>query len=341
MPTTPEPATEPEPPSPGSDPADGARSLLRGGARALGLLLLIFVAWVWVRGMADPHGYLSVDPAVLFAMGLVGAGVLLLRGQQPVYEELGTTALEPKKGSPLGILTLSVVFLVVGLMILLGNLEAADITIGHMAAAGLFVVGLGLLLGAWWGRSRFLIVVGIVMIPIVVAGGFMHFPLRGSLGDRWISSRSIDNVGSRHELLIGSMYLNLPGLRSFEGEREIDISIAAGNATIFVPERIGLTITGHIEWGNAAIGHGRESGHDLVLANDIEGKPGAGHLTINFRGGIASLYIERISHLERHGPRREGRREERIRERPAERRKERRAEQREQERRRAREQTRD
>lgn len=315
---------------------------LRRGARTVGLILLFFVAWVWVRGMADPYGYLSIDPGVIFAAALVAAGVLLLRGQQPVYEDADTMVVEPKQRSPLGALTLSIAFLVVGLMILLGNLGVADITIGEMTAAGLFVVGIGLLVGVWWGRSMLLIVVGIAMVPIVVAGGFMHFPLRGSLGDRWIHSRSIDNVASRHELLLGSLHMNLADLRSFEGERQIDISMAAGQTTIFIPAKIGLTIAGHIEWGNASIGHGRQSGDDLVLANELAGEPGKGHLTINFTGGIASLYVERITHAQRHGPLptrevlREQRAKERRRELRAERRKDRRAEARRDEQRRRR-----
>lgn len=331
MSTTPEDVPE----SSGPD----ARPWLRRGARTVGLILLFFVAWVWVRGMADPYGYLSIDPGVIFAAALVAAGVLLLRGQQPVYEDADAAVVEPKQRSPLGALTLSIAFLVVGLMILLGNLGVADIMIGEMAAAGLFVVGIGLLVGVWWGRSRLLIVVGIAMVPIVVAGGFIHFPLRGSLGDRWIHSRSIDNVAARHEMLLGSLHMNLADLRSFEGERHIDISMAAGQATIFIPARIGLTIAGHIEWGNASIGHGRQTGDDLVLANELEGKPDAGHLTINFTGGIASLYVERITQAQLHGPlptREVLREQERRRDLRAERRKERRAEDRRDDRRRRR-----
>jgi hypothetical protein len=330
-------ATTPEDVPESSSP--DVKPWLRRGARTVGLILLFFVAWVWVRGMADPYGYLSIDPGVIFAAGLVAAGVLLLRGQQPVYEDADTMVVEPKQRSPLGALTLSIAFLVVGLMILLGNLGVADITIGEMAAAGLFVVGIGLLVGVWWGRSRLLIVVGIAMVPIVVAGGFMHFPLRGSLGDRWLHARSIDNIPVRHEMLLGSLYMDLADLQSFEGEREIDISMAAGQATIFIPAKIGLTIGGHIEWGNASIGHGRQSGDDLVLANELEGRPDAGHLTINFTGGIASLYIERITHAQRHGPlptREVLREQERRRELRADRRKERRAEERRDERRRRR-----
>ena len=320
------------------------RSAARRGARTVGLILLIFVAWVWMRGMADPYGYLSIDAGVLFAIGLVAAGVLLLREQQPVYDEAGAAVAPPKPRSPLGVLTLSVAFVVVGTMILVGNLGAADVTMGQMAAAGLFVVGLGLLVGAWWGRSRFLVLVGVVMVPVVVAGGFMHFPLRGSLGDIWINARTIEDVSPRYEMLFGSLYMDLVDMREFEGTREIDISVAAGQTTIFVPRRMSLTIKGHIEYGRAAIGLGPRRGDDLVLANEVEGNPQAGHLVINFRGGIATLYVERITFAQRHGMtrgelrRREERQAERRRER---RREEREARERKRERRRQRAETRD
>lgn len=318
MSSTPESVPEP---APESSITATTKAWLRRGSRTIGLVLLFFVAWVWVRGMADPYGYLSIDPAVVFAAALVGAGVLLLRGQQPAYEGTDSTVAEPKQRSPLGVLTLSVAFLVVGFMILLGNLRVADITMGHMAAAGLLVVGMGLLVGAWWGRSRFLIIVGILMVPIVIAGGFLHFPLRGSIGDNWINARSIDQVAPSYEVFVGSIHLNLADLRDFDGDREIDISLAAGRADVFVPARIGLSINGHIEFGRASIGRGLQTGDDLALVNELEGKPGAGHLTINFTGGITALYVERITYAQLHGPlpgTREDKKQQRAKERRAE-----------------------
>jgi hypothetical protein len=287
---------------PGGSVLVRAQGILRKSARALGLVLLTFVVWVFVRAVADPDGRLSIDPGVVFAVGLVGAGVLLLRGQQPVPETADQAAPMPRPRSPLGVLTLSAAFVVVGVLILVGNLGIARVTIGQLAAAALTVVALGLVVGAWWGRSRFLVVVGVVLVPFVIAGGSMHFPLKGGLGDRFVHARSIDDVATNHEILLGGLHMNLANLRDFTGEREIDISMAAGQATIFVPDRIGLTVTGEIEWGNAAVGQGPQRGDDLVLDSTIAGRPGTGHLTIDFSGGIASLYVERISYADLHGP---------------------------------------
>ena len=289
-------------PGRGNQAVRRAQGLVRRGARPLGLLLLTFVAWVFVRGIVDPDADLSIDPAVIVAFGLVGAGVLLLRGQQPALDAAEGVAQVPRERSPLGVLTLSVASVIVGILILVGNLGITTVTIGQIAAAALTVVALGLVVGAWWGRSRFLVVVGVVLVPFVVAGGSMHFPLRGSIGDTRMNTRSIDDVASEYEVLLGSIHMNLADVREFTGEREIEIRMAAGDATIFVPDRIGLTVRGGIEWGNATIGLGREEGDDLAFENTIPGRPGQGHLTIDFSGGIASLYVERISQADLHGP---------------------------------------
>lgn len=276
------------------------RDLLQRGGRAFGLGLLTLVAFLFFKGMADPYGFLAIDPALLFAVALVGAGVLLLRGQEATDPATGG-ARTPRRRSPLGVLTLSAVFCACGLLLLLSNLSIDEIGIGQIAAAALLVVGLGLVAGAWWGRSRLLIVIGVLLLPIVVLTGFIPFPLRGAIGDRYIEARTIGDVEESYDILAGGLYLDLMRVRDLSQVHQLDIRVAAGKVTIYLPERVGLTVEGHIELGNATVGRGRESGEDLQFQNELEGKPGAGEIQLDFRGGIASLYVERISHEERYG----------------------------------------
>ncbi|HEV3473695.1 MAG TPA: hypothetical protein VG408_10945, partial [Actinomycetota bacterium] len=153
-------------PTPRSFPR--GRMLLSRGSKLLGLGLLTLVAYVLVRGLMDPYDSISLDPGFWVASGLVGAGVLLLRGQEGIEDEVVSVARAPRPRSPLGVLTLSVLFLVVGVAILLQNLGVAEVGVGQITAVSLFVIGCGLLVGAWWGRSRFLMVVGILLIPLVI-----------------------------------------------------------------------------------------------------------------------------------------------------------------------------
>ena len=276
------------------------RGLVRRSGRVVGYGLLILVAFLIFNGMSDPTSSLAIDPGFIFAVALVGAGVLLLRGQEPVASG-GTTVRAPRPRSPLGILTLSGAFCLCGLMILLGNLGVAEIGIGQITAAGLAVTGLGLLVSAWWGRSRLLILVGLLLLPVVVVTGFIHFPLRGSVGGREVYASTIGDVDESYEVLVGTMFIDLLRVKDFPAHRELNFDVAAGRVTVYVPERVGVTVNGNIEWGNAIIGRGRNQGDDLHLENEVPGKPGQGELEINFNGGIASLYVERISHQEIYG----------------------------------------
>src|SRR5688500_17886977 len=98
--------TEPTAPAKRSGIADRARSLVSRGGRGLGLALLVLVASLPFRGMPQEGGYLSFDPCLLFALGLLGAGALLLRGQETAEGE-GRAERARKPRSPLGALTLA------------------------------------------------------------------------------------------------------------------------------------------------------------------------------------------------------------------------------------------
>lgn len=284
---------------PSNAPWTALRGLVRRGGRVFGVVLLAFVGFVLIKSMMEPYGLFNIDAGFLFAVVLVAAGLLLLRGQESA---VAAATLRPRKPrSPLGVLTLSAAFCVCGVMILLGNLGIASVGIPQIAATGLFVLGAGLLVGAWWGRARLLIPIGILLVPIVALTAFIQFPLRGSVGDTHLTAGNMDEVDDSYEILVGTFSLDLLQVDEFPQRSQIGFDVAAGRVTIFVPQRVALTVNGRIEWGNATIGHGPEQGEDLRFENELPGAPGAGHLEINFRGGIASLYVERISHRELYG----------------------------------------
>jgi hypothetical protein len=277
------------------------RQALQGGGRLIGLLILGILSLIVINAVFAPGGYLSFDPTALVAMALVGAGVLLLRGQDPPEAAAGPKA-SARPPSPLGLATLSAVFLMTGLLILLGNLGVTEFGLGQIAAGALLLVGIGLLVGVWWGRSRLLIVVGLLLIPLVLLGALVDFPLRGSVGDRYVYVASVEDIRPSYELLLGALTVDLVEVKDWTTTESIDFRVAGGRVTIYIPEDISVSVRGEMEWGNATVGRGREEGEDLVFSHDLPGESGAGHLDIDFKGGIASLYIERISEEERFGP---------------------------------------
>jgi phage shock protein PspC (stress-responsive transcriptional regulator) len=73
----------------------------------------------------------------------------------------------PRRRAFLGPLTFGLALVVTGLATVLDNLGVIELTLGRALALFLVVIGLGLLVGGWWGRAWGLIPVGLVLIPVV------------------------------------------------------------------------------------------------------------------------------------------------------------------------------
>ncbi|MGH2697817.1 MAG: PspC domain-containing protein, partial [Actinomycetota bacterium] len=81
------------------------------------------------------------------------------------YEAAG--AGKKRVRSRLGLFTLAAVLLTTGAAALLNNLGVTSFDGGQLSALALAVLGAGLIVGAWWGRARWLIWIGVLMFPFV------------------------------------------------------------------------------------------------------------------------------------------------------------------------------
>ncbi|MBK5227056.1 MAG: hypothetical protein JJE05_00920 [Actinobacteria bacterium] len=321
--------------------AHGSRlSRLRGLLKRVGLgklvgyaLLAVFAYQVWDRMKLG----IGTSYSTLFAIGLVGGGLVLLSGDRTQVETDLATSQERRPRSPLFLLTISGLLLVVGAALGLGALGNAELGVGQLTSLALLVVGLGLLVGAFLGRARLLMPLGVLLVPAVLVTSFIPFPPRGHIGSRVLRANGpvqLDEIEGSHRMLLGDLNIDLVDVvpKDF-GDREIDVEVSAGNFSLYVPFGINLEVMGTVEAGNVTIGRGRETGTHLSFHESFQGTRDAGALTVRVRGGVASVYVERISYRERYGNTRQ--QEERLARRLAERRAERRAEQRRAERRRA------
>ncbi|MDA2978718.1 MAG: PspC domain-containing protein [Actinomycetota bacterium] len=97
----------------------------------------------------------------------------------------------PRERSMLGQLTVAIGIIVLSLMALL---DVSGISIGsvdsgeffdpvHYAATALAIVAIGLVAGAWFGRARWLIVIGILLLPVVFVTSLWPRTFPWSAGD--------------------------------------------------------------------------------------------------------------------------------------------------------------
>ena len=158
----------------------------------------------------------------------------------------------------LGRLTMAVGLIILSSMALL---DISGVTIGgsqklfdpiHYAAVALTVVAGGLLVGAFVGRARWLIFVGIFMLPILLVTSLWSTIFNWTAGDYTYSPANVSEVDSVYELGAGQLTIDLTGLSAAELAEvgTIKASLGAGEMKIFVPVGVGVLLDASVGLGD-------------------------------------------------------------------------------------------
>jgi hypothetical protein len=186
----------------------------------------------------------------------------------------------------------SVALVVVGALSLAAALGAEGITATRVLAAALLVLGLGLLVGARWGRARWLIALA---IPVALAMGATSSVDReyGSAGgDRtWVVDGSAD-----HRLGAGSATLDLSGLAFTEQEDlTVRARVGAGELLVLVPEDLRARVDAGVGLGQLttpSTDGSRQVQGGAALRRELDlGPTGARTLTLDLRVGLGELEV--------------------------------------------------
>jgi len=190
---------------------------------------------------------------------------------EPVPVALTPTPPPPKRPrSVLGPLTVSVAALVAGVLLALDTAGRRSIPVSVVLATTLAVVALGLLVGAWVGRSRGLIVLGIVLSLVTAAvAALPSIDVSGGVGyRRWdVRTAMMAAQQSPYRLGIGNAKLDVEKLATVGTTVPVAASVGVGSLIVYVPTNADLRVTTHVGlgavqwqgWANST----QSSGHDL------------------------------------------------------------------------------
>jgi phage shock protein PspC (stress-responsive transcriptional regulator) len=157
----------------------------------------------------------------------------------------------PRRRAFLGPLTFGLALVVTGLATVLDNLGVIELTLGRALALFLTVIGLGLLVGGWWGRAWGLIPVGLVLVPVVALASLANSePLSGGLGERLWQPRSAAEVRPVYRLAAGELIVDLRRVRFGPGSTPVEASVAAGRLLVVVPDEVTAVVRGRAGVGN-------------------------------------------------------------------------------------------
>lgn len=279
-------------------------------------------------GFDYPTGNYFPGPAFL-ALGFIAIGVLLLRqrdegrgplapsDRQPVSEEAMTdrssvetretttpmtyapdyapAPVRRRERSALSAFVIAAVLLIVGTAAVISSAELVDIDVGQLTALALFIVGSGLIVGAWWGRARLMIVLGLVMVPVVLATSVIDYPLTGGIGGGYIAPRTEAQL---HDLdyTVGDIQLDFSNYRFDEGAAEVNIRMGVGALQIVVPKQVHAIVAVDIRSGEAHVFKSDETGADISFQTEAGEVDVTKRLRINVTGGLVSMHVFRTNY---------------------------------------------
>jgi len=198
--------------------------------------------------------------------------------------------------SILGWVTIAAALLAAGVASALDNLGVVNLTPTRVLALALTVVGVGLLVGSLWGRASWLILLGLLLVPVMaVTSVASEVPVTGRTGQQVEQPRVLADVQPQYRLSAGQLRLDLQQVDFGAQPHLVLVRMGAGDLTVVVPNDQPVTVTSSVGAGEMRVlGHPINQGlkvRDTV--NDDGTNPRLGRLTLDLRLGVGQIVVTR------------------------------------------------
>lgn len=159
-----------------------------------------------------------------------------------------------RERSALGGVTFSLVFLVLGLLAVLDLTGVPALSTSAYFAAVLATIGLGLLVGAWFGRARWLIALGLITAAALGVATVAESDRFRAVDQavKWSPANHAE-LASRYENIVGNSLLDLRAVDFTGKHSEITVEVIAGEAVVILPPNVDTTVTATVSVGDAVV----------------------------------------------------------------------------------------
>jgi hypothetical protein len=203
----------------------------------------------------------------------------------------------PKERSRLGAATFSMVFVALGVVAALDLSNTLHVGPSAYFAGALITVALGLLVGAWFGRARWLIALGVALsIALGISTAAESWDRVGNVGSDVVwQPATLGDLASRYENNFGDARLDLSAVDFTGQSRQITAEVSFGALEVIVPPNVDVTARVEVGAGEARVFGNSWSGVNrpstAVSDQGLDG-PGGGQLdlTIIVNAGDAEVH---------------------------------------------------
>jgi hypothetical protein len=205
----------------------------------------------------------------------------------------------PKERSPLGAATFSLIFVALGLVAALDLGNVVTIQPSTYFFGVLVTIALGLLVGSWFGRARWLIALGFVAaaalgISTIAESQVNRYETSGA--DVYWQPINAQAMAERYEHNGGTAVLDLSKVDFADREEVVDVHLNFGDLKVIVPPNVDTTVDAEVNAGDAIIFDNRSSGIQTTPGRIVDlgaDGEGGGKLTISIKVNLGSAEVQR------------------------------------------------
>lgn len=247
----------------------------------LGVLLLVFE-----RERSTPAGYTA---PMTTAPAPYAAGTFATAGATPATPTWGA-ARTPRPRSMLGLLTVAGALLAVGVAALLDAVGVASLSIASCLAIALVVVGAGLVAGTWFGRSRMLIVIGALLVPLTLSATLVDEPLTGGTGNVIVAPQGLADLKGEYHLAAGQLTVDLSQV-PLTASPTVKVTVALGRLTVLVPPQANVYVAAHAGAGHVDLFGTTDDGVNIDSPVTQSPSPGGGTIHLSLSVGFGEIDV--------------------------------------------------
>ncbi len=186
----------------------------------------------------------------------------------------------PRPRSILGTLAASAMLITMGVMAFLDRLDIVESDPVHYLGALVLISGIALVIGAWYGRARGLILLAVFLAPVaVVAGAIDEFPFGGEFGDVSFRPATVAELPESIERGGGQLTVDLADLDPLVEADRIAIDMGVGEIRVIVPRNLDVVVDAAVGVGNIEAPDGDTNWLDVER-------------TVTFDGDGATLHVD-------------------------------------------------